>query len=690
MRCLKFLMLALLLSSFAGAQASSADSKSGPAEMPKLVPGFDVNAIDKSAQPCQDFYQYSCGNWLKSNPVPADKASYGRFTELFERNRAVLHQILEKASANDAGRNAVQQKIGDYYASCMDVPAIDAKGLAPAQAELDRINAMKSKADLAPELARLHDMGVNALFELDSQQDAKNSEMMIAAVYQGGQGLPERDFYFNTDPKSQNQRNEYVAHIRKMFELMGDKPDDAQLEATTVMSIETALARSSFKRQDVRDPSKTYHPTKVADLAKSDPAFDWKQYLAGRELGKIDWLNVAVPPFITGMQDELENVSLADWKTYLRWQLVHSQAMELPSAFDEENFHFFGTVLRGTKEQEPRWKRCVSATDGDLGEALGQQYVAETFGPDAKARTMKMIDALETALHDDIQTLPWMSDETRKQALVKLQAIARKIGYPDKWRDYSTLNVVRGDALGNSLRANQFEDHRQMAKVGHPVDRAEWEMTPPTVNAYYDPQMNNINFPAGILQPPFFDKSIDDAVNFGGIGAVIGHELTHGFDNEGSQFDPQGNLRDWWTPTDKKEFEKRTQCVDDEYSKFVVKDPENSKNDVHVNGRMTLGENTADNGGLRIALMALEDTMRGKQAGNVDGFTPEQRLFLAWGQIWCTNYRPDSARLQTLSNEHALGPYRVNGVVENMPEFEKAFSCKKGDSMVSENACRVW
>jgi endothelin-converting enzyme/putative endopeptidase len=364
--------------------------------------------------------------------------------------------------------------------------------------------------------------------------------------------------------------------------------------------------------------------------------------------------------------------------------------MELPSAFDKENFRFFGSVLRGTKEQEPRWKRCVSATDNDLGEALGQQFVEVAFGPDAKARTLKMIDALQTALHDDIEHLPWMTDETKKQALVKLQAIARKIGYPDKWRDYSTLNIVRGDALGNSLRSNEFEDHRQLAKVGHPVDRAEWEMSPPTVNAYYDPQMNNINFPAGILQPPFFDKNIDDAVNFGGIGAVIGHEMTHGFDNEGSQFDPQGNLRDWWTPTDKKEFEKRTQCVDDEYSKFVVKDPENPKNDVHVNGRMTLGENTADNGGLRIALMALNDTLKGKTPENIDGYTPEQRAFLAWGQIWCTNYRPDAARLQTLSNEHALGPYRVNGVVENMPEFEKAFSCKAGDPMVSENACRVW
>ena len=325
-----------------------------------------------------------------------------------------------------------------------------------------------------------------------------------------------------------------------------------------------------------------------------------------------------------------------------------------------------------------------------MGEALGQQYIDVAFGPDAKARTLKMIDALEAALHNDIETLSWMSPETKKQALVKLQAIARKIGYPEKWRDYTKLSIVRGDALGNSLRANQFEDHRQLAKVGHPVDRAEWEMTPPTVNAYYDPQMNNINFPAGILQPPFFDKGIDDAVNFGGIGAVIGHELTHGFDNEGSQFDPQGNLRDWWTPSDKKEFEKRTGCVQEEYSKFLVKDPENPKNDVHLNGKMTLGENTADNGGLRIALMALTDTLKGKPQPEIDGYTPDQRLFLAWGQIWCTNYRPDAARVQALSNEHSIAEFRVNGVVQNMPEFDKAFSCKQGDKMVSENACRVW
>ena len=692
MRFIKLIVLATLLASLAAAQANPPElEKTNPAEMPKQVPGFDANAIDKAIQPCQNFYQYACGNWLKNNPIPADKASYGRFTELFDRNRAVLRQILEQASAADPKRSAVEQKIGDYYASCMDVKAIDAKGLEPVQSELDRINEMRSKSDLPAELAHLHNVGVDALFNLVSQQDAKNSEMMIAAVFQGGQGLPERDFYFKDDPKSQEQRNQYVAHIRKMFELLGDKPDDAQVEATTVMSIETALARSSFKHQDVRDPSKTYHMTTVAELAKTDPGFNWKQYLADRQLGNIQDLNVAVPPFVTGLQDELSDVSLTDWKAYLRWQLVHSQAMELPSAFDKENFHFFGTVLRGTQEQEARWKRCVSATDGDLGEALGQQYVEVAFGPDAKARTMKMIDALEAALHNDIETLPWMSADTKKQALVKLQAIARKIGYPEKWRDYSTLAIVRGDALGNSLRSNQFEDHRQLAKVGHPVDRAEWEMTPPTVNAYYDPQMNNINFPAGILQPPFFDKSMDDAVNFGGIGAVIGHELTHGFDNEGSQFDPQGNLRDWWTPADKKEFEKRTGCIENEYSNFVaLKDPENPKNDVHLNGKMTLGENTADNGGLRIALMALTDTLKGKSQPEIDGYTPDQRLFLAWGQIWCTNYRPDAARVQALSNEHSLAEYRVNGVVENMPEFDKAFSCKQSDAMVPQNACRVW
>jgi predicted metalloendopeptidase len=700
MRHLKLILFPALLCCLSFAQqqpetppqqpAETPEQAKLPAETPKLLPGFDINAIDKSVEPCQDFYQYACGTWLKDNPVPADKASFGRFTELFDRNREILHQILEKYSNPANQKTPVEQKIGDYYAACMDTKAINDKGLAPIQPELDRINAMKTKADLPAELAHLHSIGVDALFGFDSEQDFKNSNMMIAGTYQAGQGLPERDYYFKTDDKSLEQRNQYVYHIRKMLELLGDKPETAATEAATVMAIETNLAAHSLTRADARDPQNIYHFKSVAELQQMDPSFDWKKYLADRDVNIKD-LNVAMPGFVEGMQKALDNYSLDDWKTYLRWQLVHSQAMFLPEAFDKENFHFYGTVLRGTKEQEVRWKRCVSSTDGDLGEALGQKYVEETFGAQGKARTLKMIKALEVALKEDITNLDWMSDTTKKQALIKLDAIANKIGYPEKWRDYSKLNIVRGDALGNSLRANAFEEHRQLAKIGKPVDKLEWQMTPPTVNAYYDPQMNNINFPAGILQPPFYDNKMDDAVNFGGIGAVIGHELTHGFDNQGSQFDAEGNFKNWWTPEDHKEFTKRTDCIVNEYNDFIAyKDPNNPKNDIHTNGKLTLGENTADNGGLRIAIMALENTLAGQSHKEVDGYTPEQRAFLSWGQIWCTNYRPDAARTQALSNEHSIAPQRVNGVVSNMPEFEKAFSCKRGDPMVRENACHVW
>jgi endothelin-converting enzyme/putative endopeptidase len=651
---------------------------------PTPLPAFNADMLDRSVDPCVDFYKFACGKWMAANPIPPDQASWGRFDELAERNREILRDILEKASAPDPTRSAVRQKIGDYYASCMDEKAIDAKGVAPLQPELARIGALRDKSELPELLAHLQRLGANAVFHFTSDQDFKDATQVIAVADQGGLGLPERDYYFRNDPKSVELRKAYVTHVQKMFELMGEPPAQAAADAATVMQMETALAKASMDVVQRREPANVYHKMTVAELAKLSPEFAWNRYLKAADIPPVQSLNVAVPDFFKGMQGLLADQPLDNWKTYLRWHLVHSAAHVLPQPFVEEDFSFYGKTLTGAKELRPRWKRCVRYTDGDLGEALGQPYVEETFGAEGKERTLKMVQALEKALRTDIEQVPWMTEATRKQALLKLDKIANKIGYPDKWRDYSKLEIVRGDALGNNFRANQFEFNRELAKIGKPVDRKEWEMSPPTVNAYYDPQLNDINFPAGILQPPFFDKRLDDAINFGAIGAVIGHELTHGFDDEGRQFDADGNLRDWWTPADARAFDEREQCFVQEYSAFTPVD------DVHLNGKLTLGENTADNGGLRLGLMALEAELKENAAKPIGGFTPQQRLFLGWGQIWCENATPEIQRMQAQTDPHSTAEPRVNGVVVNMPEFEKAFGCKAGSPMVRQNACRVW
>ncbi len=657
-----------------------------PAPSSAKPPGFDINNLDRTIDPCEDFYQFACGNWLTKNPIPADESSWGRFNELIEYNRAVLHDILEQAAKPDTKRNSVEQKIGDYYASCMDESAIEAKGLAPLQPDLDRIAALKSKSELPELIGYLHRRGVDALFSFSSGQDFKDATEEIGQADQGGIGLPDRDYYLKEDPKSVELRKQYVEHVRKVFELAGEPAGKASKDANTVMALETALAKSSMDIVARREPANVYHRMAKQDLITLDPAFVWNKYLVTVDAPPIRSLNVAVPDFFKGLDKLLGNTPLEDIKTYLRWHMLHTAAPVLPKKFVDENFDFYGKALTGAKELQARWKRCVRYTDNDLGEALGQPYVEKTFGVEGKQRTLKMVLALEKALHDDIVHLPWMTEATKKQAIFKLEHIANKIGYPDKWRDYSKLEIVRGDALGNSLRANAFEFNRQLQKIGKPVDRKEWGMTPPTVNAYYNPNMNDINFPAGILQPPFFDTKMDDAVNYGAIGAVIGHELTHGFDDQGRQFDAFGNLKDWWTPEDGREFEQRAQCVADEYSSFVAVD------DLHLNGKLTLGENTADNGGVRIALMALVDTL---SAGDfaprpVDGFTPEQRLFLGWGQIWCENDRDEVLRLYAQTDPHSTAKSRVNGVMQNMPEFQKAYNCKPGSKMVPAKQCRVW
>ena len=583
---------------------------------------FSANLLDKSIDPCNDFYAYACGKWTAQNPIPADHSSWGRFNELQERGQYIVRDILEKASIDRSGRTASEQKIGDYYASCMDEAAIEKAGPKPLEQDLHSIAAITSREELPLEIVRLHREGADVLFGFDSGSDFKNASQIIAEVDQGGLGMPDRDYYFKDDEKSVELRKKYVEHVAKMFVLLGDNEAKAAAEAKVVMEIETGLAKGALDQTSRRDPQKIYHKLTDKELAALSPAFNWSSYFEGVGAPRFDSLNVVEPDFIRNMQAVLSAHSLDDWKTYLRWHTVHANTPVLPAAFVNENFDFFGKTMTGAKELRPRWKRCVSYTNNGLGDLVGQVYVQQTFGAEGKERTLSMVGALERALGQDIKNLPWMGADTKAQALVKLQAITNRIGYTDKWRDYSALQIVRGDALGNSQRANQNDMRRRLNKIGKPLDKRDWEYPPMTVNANYDPTQNNITFPAGILQPPFYDNQADDAMNFGGIGAVIGHELTHGFDDEGSQFDAAGNLRDWWTASDKKQFEERTGCIRDQYANFVAVD------DLKLNGKLTLGENTADNGGLRIAYMALLNTFAGKEPAPIDGLSAEQRFFL--------------------------------------------------------------
>jgi endothelin-converting enzyme/putative endopeptidase len=647
-------------------------------------PGFSTSNMDMTANPCLDFYQYACGTWMANNPIPPDQSRWGTFDALADRNRAVLRGILEKASVDSPKRSAVEQKIGDFYASCMDESTIDRLGVKPLDPELKRIDAIQSKDQIANELVRLHPIGVGALFNFSSTPDAKNSTQMIADADQGGLGLPDRDYYLKEDPKSVKLRDQYVAHVQKMLELAGESPAQAAKDSQAILRIETELAKGSLDRVARRDPNRTYHKMSVKDLEALAPSIDWPKYFAGLGTPSFTDLNVGAPDFFKALNAVLKNTSVADLKAYLRWHLLHAEALLLAKPFLDANFQFFSKTLTGAKELQPRWKRCVEATDDDLGFALGQKYVEETFPPQAKTRVLSMVHEIEDMLGQDIRSLDWMTPATKQQALIKLKAVTNKIGYPDKWRDYSSVKIVRGEAVGNDERATEFEVHRMLNKIGTPVDPGEWNMTPPTVNAYYSPLHNNINFPAGILQPPFFDNRMDAAVNYGAIGSVMGHELTHGFDDQGRQFDGQGNLRNWWTPEDVKEFETRAECFIKEYSAFTPVD------DVHLNGKLTLGENTADNGGVHLAFMALMKSLDGKPRPKIDGLTPQQRFFLGYAQMWCQNVRPEAARLRAQIDPHSDGRDRVNGVVGNMPEFGEAFACHAGQPMIHAPACRVW
>ena len=669
---------------FAGAQDSAANDTK-----PTLLPGLDKQLINAGADPCTNFFQYACGNFPKLYPVPPDQSAYGTGAMVFNYTEYTLHSLLEKVAADNPSRTPNEQKTGDYYASCMDTSTIYALGLKPLQPEFDRIAALTDKKQLTGLLAHFQLINVNAFMSFGEQQDFKNATKQIAVVDQGGLGLPERDYYLRTGAHDETVRQEYVQHITNMFKLQGEPDDKAAGDAKKIMDIETALAKISMDITSQRDPNNVYHPMSVSQLAGLTPEIDWTAFFADAGIPQITDLNVGNPDFYKGLNTILASTDLDTIKTYLRWQLINgTPGFVLPKAFDEERFDFYGRKLRGQPQQRARWKRCVQATDGALGEALGEVYVKENFPPASKAATVQMVHDIESAMDKDIDTLTWMSPETKVKAKQKLRLVADKIGYPDHWRDYSGLKIVRGDAYGNNVRATEFENHRQLAKIGKPVDRGEWGMTPPTVDAYYSPSMNDINFPAGIMQAPFFDPNATDAENYGHVGAIVGHELTHGFDDEGRQFDGSGNLADWWTPEDGKQFDQKADCEVKEYGGFTAVD------DVKVNGKLTLGENTADNGGLRLAYMAfLEDAKRKNidlAAKDANGYTPVQEFFVAYGQNWCGETRPEQLRLQVQTDPHSPRQFRVNGVVQNLKEFGDAFGCKPGQPMMPVNACRVW
>jgi putative endopeptidase len=676
-----------LLALFAMAGTANGQSAKEPA-LP-YSPSLDLSSMDKSIDPCVNLYEYACGGWRKKNPIPADQTSWSVYGKLYQDNLNFLRGILEQAASNTSGRDAVTQKIGEFYASCIDEAGIEKSGLGPVKAELEAIERLNSVRELGPLVARLQMVtgGYRSiLFRGGSDQDPDNSEQVIASLDQGGLGLPDRDYYTKEDAKSKETRDRYVQHVQKIFELLGDNAETAKKNAETLMRMETALAKASLTRVERRDPYKLKNKMKIPGLEELAPNFDWKTYYNVLQYPKIEILNVGDPTFFRQVNAALGSEPLANWKTYLRFHVADSSAQYLSARFVQENFEFYRKYLRGAKEKEPQWKRCVQFTDYMLGEALGQAYVRKVFSPELKQSTVDMVRGIEDAMAKRIQQLDWMSPETKQQALVKLAGIRNKIGYPDRWRDYSTVRIERTEFLGNVQRTMEFEHRRQIAKIGKPVDHDEWDISPPTVDAYYNPQMNDINFPAGVLQPPLYDAKMDDAPNYGNTGGTIGHELTHGFDDEGSQFDAKGNLKNWWKEEDRKKFDERTKCVSDQYSQYVVVD------EVHINGELTKGEDVADLGGEILAYMAWGSATAGKNLQPVDGLTPEQRFFVGFAQWACANERPEDLRVRAQTDPHSPPEYRINGVVVNMPEFAKAFSCRAGQPMVkpAEKTCRVW
>jgi len=672
-------LLPLLLACFS-ALAADAGRDTPLATLP-YTPGLDPAAMDRSVDPCVDFYAFSCAGWMSRNPIPADQGAWSVYAKLEADIERHLWGLLQRAADPSSARSPVQTQIGDYFAACMDEARIESLGGKPLDPALEALAQVKDKKGLAAWLARQH-LATHTgwlMFGFDSEQDAADATQVIAAVYAGGIGLPDRDDYLDTDTRAKDQRAKYQEHVERTLQLLGDDPATAATTVRLVMDVETALARATLTRVEQRDPHQIYHRVSVDKLVAMAPGFDWKTYLATAGVPGTEVLNVSQPKFFQGLDRELKRRPLADWKRYLRWHLANVSARYLSRAFVEEDFSFYGRYLTGSEQMPPRWKRCVRWVDRDLGEALGQVFVEKNFSPELKL-------GIEHAMKEDLQTLEWMSPPTRALALEKLKAMANKIGYPDRWRDYSSIKLARDDFLGNVMRSVQFETARLLAKIGRPVDRGEWDMTPQMVNAYYSPSMNDMNFPAGILQPPLYDPKMDDAPGYGNTGMTIGHELTHGFDDEGRQYDANGNLKDWWTPKDVAEFNRRAACISDQYSGYIAVD------DIHVNGKLTLGEDVADLGGLVLAYRAWRSATSSRRLQPIDGLTPDQRFFVGYAQWACANVRPQVARLRARTDPHSPSKYRVNGLMVNMPEFGQAFGCKPGTPMTRppEKVCRVW